>query len=542
MPKRAKPVGESSQTAPRGYYSPACWGVSMETFIAPQRRSPTPPMSATAARLSMQGITKRFGPTRALNGVSLSVSRGEVLALIGENGAGKSTLMKVLSGAHRADAGSMALDGAPYRPSGPHQARAAGVAMIYQELNLAADLTVADNIMLGCEMHRLGWLKRSRQRDRVAGALDLLGHPELTPETPVGKLSVGARQLVEIARALVTEPKVIVFDEPTSSLSAHDVEHLFQIIGRLRDAGLGIIYISHFLEELRRIADRYTVLRDGAAVGSGVLCEASESEIISMMVGRSVDELFPAVAHTPGDVLLSLEGLSGVKSPQDVTLTVRRGEILGIAGLVGAGRTELLRCVFGLDRVRRGAVRVAGVLHGSNAAAGIRAGLGLVSEDRKGEGLALARSIADNLTLSRLKPYSRLGWLNLSRRETAVRHWMRRLEIKARAPEQAVGELSGGNQQKVAIARVLHQEAEVFLLDEPTRGIDVGAKVEIYRSMGQLAAEGKAVIFVSSYLPELLAVCDRVAVMARGQVRAVRSSDQWTEESAMACAIGADAT
>ena len=499
-------------------------------------------MSATAARLSMQGITKRFGPTRALNGVSLSVSRGEVLALIGENGAGKSTLMKVLSGAHRADAGSMALDGAPYRPSGPHQARAAGVAMIYQELNLAADLTVADNIMLGCEMHRLGWLKRSRQRDRVAGALDLLGHPELTPETPVGKLSVGARQLVEIARALVTEPKVIVFDEPTSSLSAHDVEHLFQIIGRLRDAGLGIIYISHFLEELRRIADRYTVLRDGAAVGSGVLCEASESEIISMMVGRSVDELFPAVAHTPGDVLLSLEGLSGVKSPQDVTLTVRRGEILGIAGLVGAGRTELLRCVFGLDRVRRGAVRVAGVLHGSNAAAGIRAGLGLVSEDRKGEGLALARSIADNLTLSRLKPYSRLGWLNLSRRETAVRHWMRRLEIKARAPEQAVGELSGGNQQKVAIARVLHQEAEVFLLDEPTRGIDVGAKVEIYRSMGQLAAEGKAVIFVSSYLPELLAVCDRVAVMARGQVRAVRSSDQWTEESAMACAIGADAT
>jgi ribose transport system ATP-binding protein len=488
----------------------------------------------------MHGITKRFGVTHALSGVSLSVAAGEVLALIGENGAGKSTLMKVLSGAHRADAGRMELDGRPYAPSGPHQARAAGVAMIYQELNLAPDLTVADNIMLGCEEHRFGWLRKGAQRERVARALDMLGHPELAPDTPVGRLSVGARQLVEIARALVAEPKVIVFDEPTSSLTAHDVEHLFRVIDRLRSAGLGIVYISHFLDELRRIADRYTVLRDGAAVGSGRLSEASESQIITLMVGRSVDDLFPSVPHTPGEEILFLDGISGVKSPQEVSLTLRRGEILGIAGLVGAGRTELLRCMFGLDRVRGGRVRVAGQEPRASAAAKIRAGLGLVSEDRKGEGLAQDRSIADNLTLSRLAPYSRLGWLSLRRRDAAVAEWMRRLEIKARAADQPVRELSGGNQQKVAISRVLHQQADVLLLDEPTRGVDVGAKVEIYRRMGQLAAEGKGVIFVSSYLPELLAVCDRVAVMARGRLRAVRPASEWTEESAMACAIGAD--
>jgi len=488
----------------------------------------------------MHSITKRFGVTRALSDVSLQVAPGEVLALIGENGAGKSTLMKVLSGAHRADAGTMELDGRPYAPSEPHQARQAGVAMIYQELNLAPDLTVADNIMLGCEDHRLGWLRRGAQRERVARALDMLGHPELAPETPVGRLSVGAMQLVEIARALVTEPKVIVFDEPTSSLTAHDVEHLFRVIERLRSAGLGIVYISHFLEELRRVADRYTVLRDGAAVGSGRLADASEAEIITLMVGRSVDDLFPAVPHTPGEEILSLDGVSGVRAPQDVSLSLRRGEILGIAGLVGAGRTELLRCVFGLDRVRRGEVRVAGHTSRANAAARIHAGLGLVSEDRKTEGLAQERSIADNLTLSRLSPYSRWGWLNLKRRDAAVSEWMQRLEIKARGPEQAVRELSGGNQQKVAISRVLHQQADVLLLDEPTRGIDVGAKVEIYRRMGQLAAAGKGVIFVSSYLPELLAVCDRIAVMARGRVRDVRPASDWTEESAMACAIGAD--
>ncbi len=294
--------------------------------------------------------------------------------------------MKVLAGAHRPDAGEMYLDGHTYAPSGPHQARRWGVAMIYQELNLAPDLSVEDNIMLGQEVHRLGWLSRRQQRVRVEQALDMLGHAALRPETPVRQLSVWACQLVEIARALVLDPKVIVFDEPTSSLTAHDVEHLFRVIAKLREAGLGIIYISHFLEEIRRVAQRYTVLRDGHTVGSGQLAGASEAEIVALMVGRNVKDLFPTVPHTPGDPILSLDALSGAKIPRDVSLELRRGEILGIAGLVGAGRTELLRCIFGLDPVRAGTVRVAAHAPRANPRARIRAGLGLVSEDRKGEG------------------------------------------------------------------------------------------------------------------------------------------------------------
>ncbi|MBI2827621.1 MAG: sugar ABC transporter ATP-binding protein [Planctomycetia bacterium] len=497
-------------------------------------------MTLAPALLSMHGITKRFGATTALADVAIEVRAGEVLALIGENGAGKSTLMKVLSGAYRPDAGRMELAGAPFAPSGPHHARAAGVAMIYQELNLAPDLSVEDNIMLGQEEHRFGCLLRGRQQKRVMRALDMLGHAELRPETPVGRLSVGARQLVEIARALVLAPKIIVFDEPTSSLTRHDVEHLFRVIGKLRAAGLGIVYISHFLEEIRLVADRYTVLRDGRTVGSGTLAGTSEAQIVALMVGRSVSELFPSVPHEPGEDILSLEALSGATVPRNVNLRVRRGEVLGIAGLVGAGRTELLRCVFGLDPVREGRVRVAAYAPRATVQARIRAGLGLVSEDRKGEGLAQERSIADNLTLSRLRPYGRLGWLNLRRRDAAVRHWMDELAIKGRAADQPVVELSGGNQQKVALARVLHQEADVLLLDEPTRGIDVGTKAEIYRRIGELAAQGKAVIFVSSYLPELLAVCDRLAVMSRGRLRDIRAVGEWNEEAVMACAIGGD--
>lgn len=487
--------------------------------------------------LFMRGISKRFGATQALGQVDLEVRRGEVLALIGENGAGKSTLMKILSGAHAADAGEMLLDGRPYVPAGPHQARQAGVAMIYQELNLAPDLSVEDNIMLGQEVHRAGWLRRGAQRRRVRRALDVLGHAELQPETPVRRLSIGAQQLVEIARALVFDARLIVFDEPTSSLTQHDARHLFGVIRKLRQSGLAIIYISHFLEEIRAVADRYAVLRDGHTVGSGRLADVDERQIVALMVGRDVDELFPAVPHTPGEEILSLRGLTGQTMPQGIDLSVRRGEIFGLAGLVGAGRTELLRCLYGLDAIRAGNVRIAGNVSAAAPRARIRSGLGFVSEDRKGEGLAQSLSIADNLTLSSLRPYRRLGWLNLKRRASAVAGWMNRLSIKARDGGQSVRELSGGNQQKIALARVLHQQADVLLLDEPTRGIDVGTKAEIYRLMGQQAAEGKAVVFVSSYLPELLAVCDRVGVMARGRLREVRPTSQWTEEAIMACAV-----
>jgi ribose transport system ATP-binding protein len=488
----------------------------------------------------MTGISKSFGATPALRDVALEVRAGEAIALIGENGAGKSTLMKVLSGAHAPDAGTMELEGRPYAPVNPHQARLAGVAMIYQELNLAPDLSVEDNIMLGQEQRRFGWLDRPAQRRKVCEALDRLGHPGLRPETEVRRLSVGAKQVVEIARALVLDARLMVFDEPTSSLTQADARKLFDVIGRLKQSGCGIVYISHFLEEIRQVCDRYTVLRDGTTAGSGDLAGATESHIVSLMVGRPVAELFPAVPHQPGEVVLSLEGLSGRKSPRDVSLDVRRGEILGIAGLVGAGRTELLRCLFALDPVRSGQVRVAGVAGVATPQARIRSGLGFVSEDRKGEGLAQSRSIADNVTYSRLGPYSRWGCLSLGRRRTATAKWMNRLSIKARSPEQEVQSLSGGNQQKVALARVLHQEADVLLLDEPTRGIDVGTKSEIYRLMGELAASGKAVIFVSSYVTELLEVCDRVGVMSRGRLRDVRSADDWTEESVMACAIAAE--
>ncbi len=492
----------------------------------------------TSPLLTVHAVSKRFGATQALADVSLSVAAGRVLGLVGENGAGKSTLMKILSGAHRPDSGVMRLDGREYAPAGPLAARQAGVAMIYQELNLAPDLSVEDNIMLGREAARWGWLRRDRQRPRIREVLAWLGHPELSPEVPVGRLSIGAQQLVEIARALVHDARLIVFDEPTSSLTQRDVARLFDVIRRLKNAGHGIIYISHFLEEVRTICDDYAVLRDGRSVGAGSLAGATERQIVELMVGRTVTELFPQVPHHRGEPLVSLAGLTGERAPIDASLTLHRGEILGLAGLVGAGRTELVRCLFGLDAVRSGKILIAGVTPGRGPRGRIRAGVGMVSEDRKQEGLAQSRSLADNLTYSRLEPYSRGGWLALSRRRRAVDHWLDRLQVKRRSQEQAMLELSGGNQQKVAIARVLHQQADVLLLDEPTRGIDVGTKSEIYRLMGELAAEGKAVLFVSSYLTELLAICDRIGVMSRGRLKAIRPTRDWTEHDIMNVAVG----
>ena len=495
--------------------------------------------------LTMKGISKRFGATRALQDVELEVYPGQVLALIGENGAGKSTLMKVLSGAHPPDSGTMLLAGAPFSPSGPHGARSAGVGMIYQELNLADDLSVEDNIMLGREqgrfgMGRLGIIDRATQQQMVRKVLDQLGHPGLRPETPVRELSVALQQLVEIARALIVQARVLVFDVPTSSLTRQDVTQLFQVIRNLRGTGIGIIYISHFLEEVREICDQYAVLRDGKSVGHGELKDVREDDIVAMMVGRTVDQLFPKVAHEPGEVILTLDHVSGRKIPNKVSLQVRRGEILGISGLVGAGRTELLRCLAALDPVRSGKIRVGRIEPAHTPRARIQAGLGLVSEDRKGEGLAQSRSIADNITYSRLEPYCHFGLLNLRRRRQAVEHWIGRLQVKAQSQDQEIAALSGGNQQKVALARVMHQDADILLLDEPTRGIDVGTKSEIYRLMGELAAGGKAILFVSSYLTELMEVCDRLAVMARGQIRAVRPVADWTEEGVMLLAVAVE--
>jgi len=491
--------------------------------------------------LNMLGIGKRFGASLALQNVSLEIDAGLVHALIGENGAGKSTLMKILSGAHQPDTGTMTLTGKTYAPRSPQDARIAGIGMIYQELNLAPHMSIEDNIMLGQEASRFGYLKRRQQRKRIRDVLEQLGHPNLPLEWPVYRLSTGMQQLIEIARALIAESKIIVFDEPTSSLTQHDVERLFQVIKSLKASGLGIIYISHFLEEIREVCDRYVVLRDGQSVGTGDLKEATEDQIVSLMVGRLVQELFPIVPHKPSEVLVSIKNLSGQHYPQHVDLEIRRGEILGIAGLVGAGRTELLRCLYALDKVQQGEIKIATNATAATPQSRIAAGMGFVSEDRKGEGLAQTRSIIDNTTYSHLKPYSRLGWLNLTKRKRAVKKWLERLQIKARSYEQAVAELSGGNQQKVAVARILHQQAEIILLDEPTRGIDVGTKAEIYRLMGEQAAQGKAIVFVSSYFTELLAICDRIAVMSRGQIRDIRPVQDWNEETLMSQAIIASA-
>ncbi len=494
----------------------------------------------TDARLTMAGICKRFGPTPALAGVDLELRPGEVHALIGENGAGKSTLMKVLSGALAPDAGAMMLDGRQYSPADPREARQLGVAMVYQELTLAPDLTVEANVLLGLEGSTLGFLRRDDNGRRVRDVLATLEHPEIHPDAPIAGLSPGAQQLVEIARGLLVDVKVLVLDEPTSALTQEDAKRLFALIRRLRDRGVTAVYISHFLEEVEAVADRFTVLRDGRSVGTGVVREFSRDRIIEQMVGRSLTEQFPRIPHTVGEPVLELAGLTGEPLPVGVDLILRRGEILGLAGIIGAGRTELLRAVFGLAPVRSGQVKVKAVSSRQRSPAGrIREGLGLLSEDRKGEGLAIEQSVLDNLVYSRLSPYASLGLLNLRRMRAAGHDWLGRLNVRYANVEQPVGTLSGGNQQKVALGRLLHQEADVLLLDEPTKGVDVGSKAEVYRLIGELAAQGKAVVFVSSYLPELLGVCDRVAVMCRGRVVAARPAGDWTPEQVMSVATGA---
>jgi ribose transport system ATP-binding protein len=485
--------------------------------------------------LVLDGISKAFGPVQALREVSLRVGQGEIHALIGENGAGKSTLMKVLSGAHTPDAGLMQLAGQPYQPSSPAQGRAAGIAMIYQELNLAPHLTVAENIMLGVEQTSFGFVKN--QKMLVREALDFLEQEALSPDVPVRALSLGKQQLVEIARALVTEARIVIMDEPTSSLTAADAKALFRVIRRLRDKGISVIYISHFLEEIKEVCDRYTVLRDGQTVAAGDLVGKPIRELIEHMIGRSVEELYPSLPHTIGEPVLEVKGLSGIGFPSEVSFQLRQGEILGISGLVGAGRSETIRSIFGLESVKNGRVKIKGypevdatLLSPGRA---LQQDLDLLSENRKEEGLALNLSIAANISLSALHKHTRSGFIRLQNEYEMAKGWIDRLRIKCRDPHQPLNGLSGGNQQKVCLARLLHHNSHILFLDEPTRGIDVGSKAEIYRLIQELAQQGKAIVVVSSYLPELLGICDTLAVMYRGQMSSVRPVKEWTDHDIM---------
>ncbi len=495
--------------------------------------------------LSLKKIHKSFGPTVALDGVDLELRAGEVHALIGENGAGKSTLMNVIAGSLQPDEGTMELDGRPYAPSHPLDARTHGIALIHQELSLCPHLSVAENVMMGIESsHHLsnwGWLDREKLNARTNEVLQTFHHADIRPERRVGDLSVAARQIVEISRAIAARARIILMDEPTSSLQRDDVTHLFALIRKLSAEGISVVYISHFLEEVRQIADRFTVLRDGRSVATGEIASTSDDELIAKMVGRAQQTLFPARSNVPGETILDVQDLASPPLLKHASFTLKRGEILGIAGLMGSGRTPLLRAIFGLDDVEGGTISVnQKALGGGRSTPAMRLveGVGYLSEDRKGDGLTLNQSLADNVTVTRFESCSRLGWLDLSAQRKQTEQLINALKIKTRGISQPVGSLSGGNQQKVIVARLLHQDADVLLLDEPTRGIDIGSKAQVYETIAACAAQGKAVLMVSSYLPELFGMCDRLAVMSRGRLSEVRPIDQWTPESVLQAAIG----
>jgi ribose transport system ATP-binding protein len=496
--------------------------------------------------LSLSNIHKRFGPTVALDGVNLELREGEIHALVGENGAGKSTLMNVLAGALAADQGAMALDGKPYAPASAHDARLHGIALIHQELCLCPQLSVSENIMMGIEPARLGWLDRQRLRDRTLDVLKTFHHPDIRPEKRVGDLPVAARQIVEICRAMAACARIILMDEPTSSLQRDDVERLFALIRRLNQDGISLIYISHFLEEVREIADRVTVLRDGRSVATGEIASVTDDQLIAQMVGRPVENLFPrhpAKSAETTDKVMEVRDLASPPLLKNAGFELRRGEILGIAGLMGSGRTQLVRAIFGLDKPEKGTIVLRGQTvsaRGGTPAKRLFQRLGYLSEDRKGEGLALNLTVADNVTMTRFSACSRWGWLNLARQRQQTKSLIDQLSIKARDARQTVKTLSGGNQQKVAVARLLHQDADVLLLDEPTRGIDIGSKVQVYETIARCASENRAILMVSSYLPELFGMCDRLAVMSRGRLCRARPISEWTPESVMQAAIGFD--
>ena len=491
--------------------------------------------------LTATGLRKSYGAAVVLDGVDLELRAGEVHALVGENGAGKSTLAKILCGLVAPDAGTMALRGAPYAPRTKREAGHRGVRMVMQELNLIANLTVAESIFLEQLPHRFGWINYRQLNADAARMLDQVGLGDLDPGRLILSLGVGQQQLVEIAAGLSRRCDVLILDEPTAALTDPEIERLFAQLAKLKAAGTGVLYISHRLEEIQRVADRISILRDGQMVATRPATEISLDEIVRLMVGRELGQAIQRAPKAAGTVALRVAGLRCSPAVKDVSFEARRGEILGFAGLMGSGRTETMRAIFGADRRDAGEV----FLHGSSIPMRIRSpreavrhGLALLTENRKEQGLFLPLPVRANITLMCLRRLSRFGgWIRDAQERAEAGRWANRLSLRCHSTEQRVVELSGGNQQKVVVAKWLFRDCDILIFDEPTRGIDVGTKFEIYQLLGDLADKGKAVIVVSSDLLELLALCDRIAVMSAGRLAATFHRGEWTQDKIMAAAL-----
>jgi ribose transport system ATP-binding protein len=494
-----------------------------------------------APAAEMRGIDKRYGVTVALRGVDLTGVAGEVHALVGENGAGKSTLMKVLSGAVQPDEGEVRLDGTPVRIGGPAEARQLGVHAVYQDFSLVPNLSVAENIWLNrrADRGRRWWVDRSRVNRSAERLLDEIGFTGLDVRQPISRLGVSVRQLVEIAKAVVERPRVLILDEPSAVLSREELRRLFGLVRRLTTQGTLVFYVSHRLEEVFEIADRITVLKDGEVVGTVRPQEADEQELIRMMVGRRLEEIYPKRGGAGGEEVLGVEGLGRDGVFADVSFSLARGEIVGVFGLVGSGRTEMARCIFGAEQATSGAMRVEGRPYRPRSPAdAIALGVAYLTEDRARDGLVLTDTIRDNISLASLRRLGRWGLLDRKAQEELVEAKVREVDIRPPQPSRVVNRLSGGNQQKVMLAKWLLTEGKVLVLDEPTRGVDVSTKVDIYRRIAALAERGVGILLISSELPEILGMSERVLVMRQGRVVGEFDGARATEEALLAPAAG----